>query len=60
MTGRMIFDISDEDRARLEAFRSRMGLRSQAEALRLLINRSDDIKPASPTEVLMKQLRPQS
>jgi hypothetical protein len=35
--GRMIFDLTDEDRALLEAHRIRMGKRSHAEALRALI-----------------------
>jgi len=34
---RMIFDLTDEDKALLEAFRALRGLRSLAEALRTLI-----------------------
>jgi hypothetical protein len=35
--GRMIFALTDEDRAALEAHRVRLGLRSHAETLRALI-----------------------
>lgn len=35
--GRMIFDLTDEDRAALEQLRAARGLRSQAEVLRALI-----------------------
>lgn len=35
--GRMIFDLTDEDRASLEAIRKHRGLRSHAETLRHLI-----------------------
>lgn len=39
--GRLIFDLTDEDRAALEAHRVRLGLRSHAETLRVLIRTSD-------------------
>lgn len=35
--GRMIFDLTDDDRAALEQLRAARGLRSQAEVLRALI-----------------------
>lgn len=35
--GRMIFDLTDDDREALEAHRIRLGLRSHAETLRALI-----------------------
>lgn len=35
--GRMIFDLTDEQRVKLEQLRASMGLRSQAETLRTLI-----------------------
>lgn len=37
--GRMIFDLTDDDRAALERHRVRLGLRSHAETLRALIRR---------------------
>lgn len=40
--GRLIFDISDDERAKLEAHRVRLGLRSLAEVIRHWINRGPD------------------
>lgn len=44
--GRMIFDLTDEDRGALEALRIKMGLRSHAETLRALIRGGDGGAPA--------------
>lgn len=44
--GRLIFDISDEERLALEAYRVRFGLRSLAEALRRLVSHAMDDAPS--------------
>jgi len=39
--GKLLFELSDDDRAALERVRVRMGLRSHAETLRALISGAD-------------------
>lgn len=45
--GRLLFDLTDDDRALLEAHRVRLGLRSHAETLRSLIRRSGKVLAAT-------------
>lgn len=43
MTKRFVFDLDDDRRAKLEAYRARMGLRSLAAALHSLIDHSETV-----------------